>query len=426
MSDAHLQFPAQLEIAVRNAPVAATVRPPGSKSLTNRALVAAALGSGVSRLLDPLEAEDTEAMREGLRAMGVSIDDVDDPWLILGSGGDLTQPGAPIDAREAGTVARFLAAVAALVPGGVTIDGQGRMRTRPMTELLTALERIGAIVDHQQGKLPLTVTGGSLSGGRVEVDPSRSSQFVSALLLIAPLLEGKTEIVMTAEPVSRPYLNSTVEVMTAFGAGVEDRDDRFLVAGIGYRSAHYPIEADASAAAYPLVAAAITAGRVVIDGIPAGSTQPDLALVKILEVMGCTIMRTDRLLELQGPSGPLRAVEVDMRDSPDAALALAVACLFADGESRIGGLGSLRHKESDRLTALEGELRRVGGSARLDGDALVVGPGPLQAALVRTHNDHRMAMSLALVGLRQPGIVIDAPGCVAKTWPRYFSMLSGL
>ncbi|MDP3985097.1 MAG: 3-phosphoshikimate 1-carboxyvinyltransferase [Acidimicrobiia bacterium] len=419
-------LPPQLAIAVRTSPVSAVVRPPGSKSLTNRALVTASLSKGVSRLSDPLEADDSEAMREGLVGLGVSIDDVDDPWLVLGTGGELAAPVGPLDAREAGTVARFLTAVAALCPGPVTIDGRGRMRERPMEELVASLTGLGVGVEHRDGKLPLTVRGGRLRGGRVEVDPSRSSQFVSALLLIAPMAEGEMEIVMTADPVSRPYLTSTIEVMAAFGANVEDREDRFLISGNGYRATDYEIEADASAAAYPLVAAAISAGRVVIDGIPRSSSQPDVALLDVLAAMGCTVHRTDRHVELAGPPGALRAVDVDMRHAPDASLVLAVACLFADGESRIRGLGNLRHKESDRLTALHTELVRVGGSARIEGDDLLVGPGQLRPAVVETYNDHRMAMSFALVGLRQPGIVIDSPSCVSKTWPSYFSVLSRL
>ncbi len=419
-------LPPRLEIAPRSAPVSAVVHPPGSKSFTNRALVTAALARGVSRLLDPLEADDTEAMREGLRALGTSIDDVDDPWLVLGTGGDLSVPTHPIDAREAGTVARFLAAMAVLVPGPVTIEGRGRMRERPLSELLASLTDLGASVTRSGDGLPVTIAGGRLAGGRVTVDPSRSSQFVSALLLIGPLADNEIEIVMTAPPMSRPYLTSTVEVMVAFGAEVEDRQDRFQVSPTGYRSTSYRIEADASAAVYPLAAAAITSGHVVISGIPESSSQPDLAILDVFSTMGCAVRRDGGRIELEGAPGALRPVDVDMSGAPDGALAISVACLFADGESRIRGLQSLRFKESDRLAALQAELVRVGGKARVDGSDLIVGPGSLRPAVVETYGDHRMAMSMALVGLRQPGIVIDSPGCVSKTWPGYFSMLAQL
>jgi 3-phosphoshikimate 1-carboxyvinyltransferase len=354
------------------------------------------------------------------------MDDLDDPWLVLGSGGSLLPPAVAIDAQEAGTVARFLAAVAMLVPGSVTIDGRGRMRERPMAELIAALEGLGAALTHRQGRLPLTIEGGRLRGGMVPVDASRSSQFVTALLLVAPMAETPTEIVLTKPPTSRPYLLSTLEVMGAFGASVETYEDRFLVLASGYRSTHYQIEADASAAVYPLVAAAITGGKVVVEGIPVESTQADLGLLQVLEAMGCRIRRGSNHIELEGPAGKLAAIEVELGDSPDGALALAVACLFANGTSRLQGLASLRHKESDRLAALETELNRVGGEARVEGDCLVVTPGTLRPATVETYGDHRMAMSMALVGLVQPGIIIDSPSCVTKTWPDYFTMLAHL
>jgi 3-phosphoshikimate 1-carboxyvinyltransferase len=406
--------------------VSAVVRPPGSKSLTNRALVAASLARGVSRIHDPLEADDTNAMRHGLRSLGVSIDDNDDPWLVLGTSGELSPSEGNVDAGEAGTVARFLTAVAALAPGAVTIDGRGRLRQRPMKELVVALEGIGVKVKHHSGHLPITVAGGGLKGGRVEVDPSRSSQFVSALLLVAPMARTDMEVVMTDPPVSRPYLTSTVEVMRAFGAEIEDRGDTFRVAATGYSSAHFEVEADASAAVYPLVAAAITGGIVAIEGIPEGSTQPDLGLLPVLTAMGCTVTRHPHRIVLSGPEEGLKAIDVDMNAAPDAAVAVAIACLFANGESRIRNIGNLRLKESDRLAALEVELTRVGGKARVEGDDLVIQPGLLVPTLVKTYRDHRIAMAFALVGLRQSGIVIDGPACVSKTWPSYFDALARL
>ena len=417
------------QIAIRplTRPVSAVVRPPGSKSFTNRALVAAALASGVSRLHDPLVADDTDAMLAGLRGFGISIDDNDDPWLVLGSGGTLVAPTDPVDAGMSGTTARFLLAVASLARGGpVTVTGRGRMLSRPQEELIAALATAGVQADSQNGHLPITVSGpGSLGGGVIPVDPSRSSQFVTALLLVAPLAAGPVELVLTRPPVSRPYLTSTMEVMAAFGAEVDDRGDRFIVSPTGYCAADYSIEADASAAAYPLVAAAITAGSIGVEGIPAASTQPDLALVGVLESMGCTVHRTADRLELSGPRN-LRPVEVDMNGAPDAVLALAVACLFAEGKSRIRNVGNLRLKESDRLAGLETEIRRLGGFAEVEGDDLVVGPGQMRAGRVRTYDDHRMAMSLALIGLRQPGVIIEHPEVVAKTWPGYFKMLARL
>ena len=405
----------------------AVVRPPGSKSLTNRALVTAALASGgVSRLIGPLEADDTRAMRAGLGLFGVSIDDADDPWLVLGRAGELDSPPTPIDAIESGTTARFLVAVAPLVRGTVEIIGKGRLPQRPFGELVAALSSLGVEIRTENGGLPISIHGkGELPGGKVTVDPSRSSQFVTALLLVAPMASGPLHIEMTGPPVSAPYLDSTVEVMTAFGAEVKREGLVFRVANTGYRSSHIEIEADASAAVYPLVAAAITGGRVAIQGIPRESIQPDLALVEVLSGMGCEVRRSEFRLELAGPPR-LEPVDVEMESAPDAALALAVACLFAGGPSRIRRVGNLRLKESDRLAALAEELTRVGGEARVEGDDLVVTPGDLRGARVDSHGDHRIAMALALVGLRQSGIEIDEPEVVRKTWPRYFEMLRSL
>jgi 3-phosphoshikimate 1-carboxyvinyltransferase len=409
-------------------PVQAVVRPPGSKSFTNRALIVASLASGgASRLSGPLEADDTAAMRECLRGLGVLIDDVDDPWLVLGTGGHLTAPGSPLDARASGTTARFVTAAAVLADGPVTIDGTSRMRQRPMAHLLDALTALGAKVTSNGGYPPVTVTPAPLHGGEVVIDGTASSQFVSALLMLAPMLDEPTTIRLAGgQVVSRPYLTSTLEVMEAFGAVVEDREDAFEVSPTGYRKAHYDIEADASAAAYPLVAAAITGGVVSIEGIPASSTQPDLALVGVLEEMGCTLERGVARIVLAAPGSGLRAVDVDMNLAPDAVLALSVACLFADGPSRIRNVGNLRIKETDRLAALETEIRRLGAGARVEGDDLLITPGPLHGAVVETYDDHRMAMSFALAGLRIPGVEIVDPGCVAKTWPGFFEVLEQL
>lgn len=422
-----MDVPPQIPIRPLLRPVAGVVRPPGSKSFTNRALVTAALAAGVTRLHDPLVADDTAAMVAGLRGFDISVDDNDDPWLVLGSGGDLVAPSEPVDAGMSGTTARFLIAVASLVRvGSVTITGRGRLLIRPQEELTEALTAAGIGVTTDRGHLPITVSGsGGLRGGSILIDPSRSSQFVTALLLIAPLAERTVELVLTGPAVSRPYLTSTLEVMAAFGAEVEDRGERFIVQPTGYRAAHYFIEADASAAAYPLVAAAITAGSVGVEGIPASSTQPDLALVEVLESMGCSIRRMTHRLDLVGPLS-LRPVDVDMNDAPDAVLALAVACVFAEGKSRIRNVGNLRLKESDRLSGLKTEIRRLGGFAEVEGDDLVVGPGDLRGAVVQTYDDHRMAMSLALIGLRVPGVVIEQPAVVSKTWPGYFKMLARL
>jgi 3-phosphoshikimate 1-carboxyvinyltransferase len=413
-------------IATVTRPLDAVVRPPGSKSITNRALVIAGLarGGAVSRLLDPLEADDTMVMRAGLRSLGVMVDDVDDPWLVLGTGGKLTGDTL-IDAGASGTTARFLTAVAALADGPVTIDGTERMRQRPLADLLEALTTLGADVRSATGSPPVTVTG-PLHAGRTEVSGATSSQFLSALLLIAPMLGDAVEIAVRGALVSEPYVTGTIEVMEAFGASVERRDGSYLVAPTGYDKAHFEIEPDASAAVYPATAVAIAGGRVVLPGIPADSSQPDLAVLDVLAEMGCSVTRAERDVLVEGEGAPLRAIDADLSGSPDGALVLAVACLFADGPSRLRGLGTLRAKETDRLAALESELAKLGAVVEVEGDTLAITPGVPQAAEIETYDDHRMAMSFALAGLRIPGVVIGDPECVSKTWPEYFDVLDAM
>jgi 3-phosphoshikimate 1-carboxyvinyltransferase len=421
-------FPDVLPITPVEHPLESVVHPPGSKSHTNRALIIAALaGGGVSRLFNPLVADDSAVMRTCLRRLGVMIDDVDDPWLVLGSGGELKAPSGPLDVGASGTTARFVTAIAALADGPVTLDGTERMRRRPIGALAAALEGLGAGIVTSGGFPPVTVTPGSLRGGLVEIDGSESSQFVSALLMLGPMLPARLHIgLRNGELVSRPYVDATIEVMRVFGAEAWATDTGFAVAPGGYHKAHYDIEADASAAVYPAVAAAIRGGVVRIEGIPAGSTQPDLSVLEVLGRMGCAIRRGPTSIEVSGPGTALAPIEADMGGSPDGALAVAVACLFAEGESRLTGLSTLRLKETDRLTALETEIRRLGGLARVEGDDLVVGPGPLRPARIETYDDHRMAMAFSLVGLRVPGIEIVDPGCVSKTWPAFFDVLASL
>ena len=406
-------------------PVAARVAVPGSKSLTNRALVTAALArTGVSRLYRPLEADDTEAMREALRSLGVLIDDNDDPWLVLGTG-ESRGLRRHIDVRASGTTARFITAVAALARGRSSsmASPHAGAAHRPLVEAIRAL---GGRATDTDGFPPVEIDGsGGLRGGEVFVDSSQSSQLASALLLVAPLAEGPTTIELGERVASRSYLDGTVEIMRRFGAEVAADGNRFVVQPTGYHKAHIDIEPDASAAVYPAVAAAITGGVVEIPGIPPESSQPDLAVLDVLSLMGATVVRRDDTIA-EGPTGRLAAVEVDMADAPDGAMAVAVAALFADGPSRIHGLSTLRHKETDRLAALENELRRLGGGAEVQGDTLVVTPGELHGAEIATYGDHRMAMAFALVGLVVEGVSIADPGVVDKTWPDYFRMLEAL
>ena len=424
------QLPDPLPIEPRG-PIDGHVRPPGSKSLTNRALLVAALAKGESRLAGPLESDDTVAMREGLAQLGCPVDASGDPWIVPGRSGALDAPGETLHCKNSGTTARFLTAAACLAKGPVMIDGDPRMRERPIRDLVAALSDLGAKLSTrgENGCPPVEVAGGGLPGGPAEIDAARSSQYVSAVLLAAPYADRDVELrLKDGVLISRPYVDLTLQVMRAFGAEAAWTEDGLLRvrAGAGYTGREYAIEPDASAAAYPFCAAAITRGRVCIEGFAPDSIQADLALLPILEEMGCRVERGDRTITLSGPDGPLRSIDVDLNDLPDASLALAVVCLFADGPSHLRNIESLRIKETDRLEALETELSRLGARAHASSDALRIEPGPLRGASIRTYDDHRMAMALSLAGLRVPGVSIQDPGCVSKTWPDYFSVFEDL
>ncbi len=409
----------------------AVVRVPGSKSITNRVLLIAALAKGDSELQGALASDDTRVMFEALGSLGCEVQQGAESWLVRGTGGVLRAPDGPLLVGNSGTTARFLTVAAALADGPVVIDGNPRMRERPIEDLARALVALGVPVEilGRDGCPPVRVAGGGLAGGEVAVDASRSSQYVSALLLSAPYA-AKDLILRFAGGtlVSRPYVELTLQVMRAFGAeaGWNEAGGVTVRAGRRYEGRTFAVEPDASAAAYPFCAAAIAGGRVRVEGIPPHSMQADFGLLEILERMGCRIRRGADFAEVEGPSGPLHGIDLDMNDLPDAVLALAVVALFAEGETRIRNVANLRIKETDRLAALEAELRKLGADARTTEDSLTVTPGPPRGAEIETYDDHRMAMAFALAGLRIPGVVILNPACVSKTWPGYFSVLEGL
>ena len=282
----------------------------------------------------------------------------------------------------------------------------------------------------KRGCPPVRLSGGGLGGGAAVIDASRSSQFVSAVLLASPYASRDVRLSLKDGVLaSRPYVELTLQLMRSFGAEARWQDEQtlFVAAGRPYRARHYEIEPDASSAVYPLAAAAIAGGRVRVPGIPRDSLQADLALLEVLERMGCRVERADEYIELSGPGADgLRGVDVDMNATPDAVLALAVVALFARGPSRIRNVVQLRDHETDRLAALETELARLGARAQTGADFLRIEPGPLHGAEIVTYDDHRMAMSFALAGLRVPGVTILGPGCVSKTWPDFFTALERL
>jgi 3-phosphoshikimate 1-carboxyvinyltransferase len=429
--------PERLALEVRG-PLDAHVAVPGSKSITNRALLLAALAEGESRLSGGLDSDDTVVMRGALETLGIGLDasGKDADWIIRGRGGRFALPDQAedlvLDCGNSGTTVRFLTAALTLASSPVVVDGNARMRERPISDLVNALRALGAELTTQgvADCPPIRLHGGGLPGGRALMDGSRSSQYVSAIAQIAPYaardieLEFKDGII-----VSRPYIDLTLEVMRAFGADARWRDDGrlWIKAGQTYHGREYTIEPDASSAAYPFCAAAIAGGRVSVSGIPGDSLQADFKILDLLERMGCGISRVGDTVSVTGPNGTLHSLgSVDMNDFPDAVLAYAVVALFADGPTTITNVANLRIKETDRLAALETELSKLGARVKAGPDSLRIEPGPMRGAEIETYDDHRMAMSLALAGLRVPGIVILDPGCVSKTWPDYFEAFSGL
>ena len=425
---------ADLEIRPVTSPIVGTVRPPGSKSLTNRALVCAALARGRSGLVGALRADDTDAMIGGLRALGVAITTDEDGGggvVVLGCGGRPPAAGAVVDAGLSGTTSRFLAPVASLVRGHVVLDGGAPLRRRPMGGLLAALVDLGAVVEPlgEPGHLPVGLSAGpGASGGRVDLAGDVSSQFLSALLLSAPCFDEGLDVHLTTPLVSRPYVELTIDMLAAFGAEVTVTDDwsRLRVAPTGVRAVErYVVEPDASAASYFAAAAAVTDGSVRIEGLGRNSRQGDLRFLEVLSSMGADVTFSDAAVVVRG-TGRLHGVTVDMTDISDTAQSLAAVATFADSPSTVRGIGFIRGKETDRIAAVVTELRRLGVDASEERDGFTVVPGSPRPGTVRTYDDHRMAMSFAVIGLRAPGIRIRDPGCVAKTYPGFWEDLERL
>ncbi|MEA3076837.1 MAG: 3-phosphoshikimate 1-carboxyvinyltransferase [Actinomycetota bacterium] len=395
------------------APPDAVVRVPGSKSITNRAVLCAAMAEGTSVLTGVLQADDTDAMVAAVQQLGAKVEAEGTTLTITGNGGRLPAE-ADIWANLSGTTARFLAPVLAAGGGRYRLDGGAPLRARPMGPLLDALRSIGAVVtdEGEPGHLPVVIQGGA-RGGQVEVPGHMTSQFLSALMLAGPLFAGGLDIALTTPLVSKPYVELTRSVMEAFGAGK------------GYRAADYAVEPDASAASYFFAAAAITAGRVTVEGIGTGNLQGDAKFVDLLERMGATVERAADRTTVVGPR-QLRGIDADLADLPDMALTLAVVAVFADAPTTITGVEFIRGHETDRIEAVRTELGRLGIEVAEAEGGFTVYPGRPTAGRIETYDDHRMAMSFALLGLVVPGIEIADPGVVAKTYPDYFHDLDQL
>jgi 3-phosphoshikimate 1-carboxyvinyltransferase len=409
-------------------PLDAVVEVPGSKSIANRALICAALAEGDSELTGVPPGDDTKAMTDCLAGLGVTLSAGGDRALVVGTGGRLAGGHARLHAGLAGTTSRFITAVAVLADGPITIDGEAPLRRRPMAPLHDALLALGADVRASEGvgHLPVTVTGGLRRGGRVELPGDVSSQFLTALMLIGPLLEGGLEVALSSPLVSVPYVALTATVMADFGVGgVDVGADRVVVPPGRYRGRSYRIEPDASSASYPLAMAAVAGGRVRVRGLTLASVQGDVMFAELLARMGCRLNAAgddDDLDVRRDPATPLHGIDVDLGDQSDLVPTLAVVTATASTPSRISGVGFIREKESDRLGDLAAELARTGAAVTVDADGLTIAPAELHGARLDPHHDHRLAMAFGVLGASVAGIEVADPGVVSKSWPDFWSV----
>ncbi|MDC0934722.1 3-phosphoshikimate 1-carboxyvinyltransferase [Pirellulales bacterium] len=421
-----------VEIVPLAGPLATSVRPPGSKSLTNRALVCAALASGTSELRGALDSEDTRVMIDALGKLGVNIEQADagTTLRVEGANGHFATPTSELFVANSGTTMRFLTGAAALAAGEVVLDGIPRMRERPIGDLVDALQQLGAEVEclGENRCPPVRVRGEGIAGGVAEIRGDISSQFLSGLLMVAPYAAQDVSVRVEGTLVSVPYVEMTLAVMRAFGAqpaASESYRDLVVPTSAQYQATRYDIEPDASAASYFLAAAAVVGGSVQVAGLSRQSLQGDVLFCDCLKKMGCRIEYGRDGITAIG-DGKLVGIDVDMNAISDTVQTLAVVALFADGPTRIRNVGHIRHKETDRLAATAAELRKLGASVTETDDGLEISPQRLRGASIDTYNDHRMAMSFAVAGLRQPGVIINDPGCTTKTYPRFFDDLEQL
>ncbi|MDP9455518.1 MAG: 3-phosphoshikimate 1-carboxyvinyltransferase [Actinobacteria bacterium] len=429
VEDVRGRFPDELEIKPLGHPVDATVRVPGSKSVTNRALIVAALAEGRSRIVNPLFSDDSYWLMDALVRLGFSVraDREAGEVEIGGLGGRIPNGDVDVFVGNAGTVARFLPPALALGAGPYRLDGVPRMRERPVGDLVDALRGLGAAVRYaeEEGRFPLIVGGGGLPGGSARVAGSKSSQFLSGLLMAAPYAREGVTLEVEGELVSKPYVGITAGVMRAFGVDVGESEGRFTVHPAAYAARDYPVEPDASGASYFMAAAAVTGGRVEIPGLGASSPQGDLRFAEVLERMGCEIELGRDRIKVRGPRR-LRGVEVDMNSFSDTMITLAAIAPFADGPTTIRNVEHTRHQETDRISAVATELTRLGAKINEYPHGIHIIPQKIRPASVRTYDDHRMAMGFAVTGLVAGGVRIQNPACVTKTFPDYFEKLDAL
>jgi 3-phosphoshikimate 1-carboxyvinyltransferase len=417
-------------VAVKSGALDAVATVPGSKSIAHRALVCAALARGDSTIKGLPDGDDTQAMLQGLMMLGAtfSLDGAD--AHIQGSI-DLNRTDAiTVDANLAGTTARFLTAVGALRRSPITVTGNASLRSRPMKDLHLALEQLGASVSWQNEKycLPVTVQRGGSYSHSVQVAADTSSQFVTSLMLIAPMFEHGLTIELTGDVISLPYIAMSASVMKSFGANVRISDNRIIViGGGGYVGCQFAVEPDASSASYPLAAAAVLGGRVRVEGMRTDMLQGDGRFVDVLRQMGCDISEDNTGITVgRDANKSLQGVDIDMSEISDLVPTLAIVAMFAKTPTRIRNVGFIRNKESDRIGDLAREMRGLGANVVEYEDGLEISPQGLHGGTCDTHHDHRSAMAFGVAGLKLPGVIIDQPSVVSKSWPQFWEMLEAL
>lgn len=426
-------MPRSAPIAVKplTRPVTHTWRVPGSKSITNRALILAALCDRCV-IGNALDSDDTVAMRSCLLKLGVQIERKTGPGgdalTVRGGKSKLRPPYEELFVGNSGTTVRFCAALAALIPGQVTLRGDEAMAKRPIADLVDGLRQLGVTVDCATGCPPLTVHGTNIAGGRVVMRGDHSSQYFTALLLAATQFDGDLTVVIEGDLVSRPYVNMTATMIRQFGGAIESATDGFTVRGrqkLAPKNLPYLVEPDASSASYAFAAAAATGSTVTVPGLGQGSMQGDLAFVRVLERAGAQVTMRAGETTVAGLK-KLHGVDVDMKHFSDTVMTLAAIAPLCEGPTKIRNIANIRLKETDRLQALVNELRRLGQEVHSGDDWLHIQPAPIKPAVIECYNDHRMAMSFAVLGLAHAGVTIKDPDCTAKTYPGFWQDLAAL
>ncbi len=402
----------------------------GSKSLSNRALIITALAKGASTLKNTLVAEDTEVMVNALNTLGIHVEVNGTTFEVHGKGGEIPAREALLNLQLSGTSIRFLAGLVALGNGDYQLDGNERMRQRPIQDLLTALKHLGVETKtiNDSGCPPFVVKAKGIKGGKTNIAGNKSSQYLSALLMVSPYAKEPITIEVIGELQSKPFIDMTIKIMSDFGVTIDRQNyESFNIFPSKYGPRDYQIEGDAMAAGYFWAAAAITGGRVKIENVGSASYQGDKRLASVLEKMGCKVNWTEDSCEVIAPTSGLKGGTFDLNDMPDQAQTLAVVALFANSPIRIENVWNMRIKETDRLHALNIELSKLGAEVEEGRDYIVINPlKKVTAAEIDTYGDHRMAMAFSLAGLRLKGVTIKDPKCVAKTFPSFFEVLEKL